>query len=383
MLFRKLTSFILIGMVTAVFSVIFIYSETAETIHHRLDELRSRFAGDDDPELLLEYQSLLSEARQRALSYDYLLRKDHLLKGMVVNRRTTGKMSGECDSLLFSSLRFVALKRLGEEALAAEAWQAIEKSRRQDIWLRHPDCPRTNTSRDMIVGVLAALSQEPENVAFHLRNLLLSLNQTGGYIGDGPFHVSRISLGLAELIRVLAKRHHIPDHLISRYVRYGFSTLEFDVMAISRGYTSHLNGLVMWMEYELSEYDGSPRPIAHIRNVSSLVDRLTKPLLARSFSNQRHQWMAFRLVDVDHENLFFRWLALKASRALTVKAKVALLKKLLAMPQFPYNRLPADCDRKADYLWQRDSREYQSDHPESCLEVFSGVDFLWMVSLLQ
>ncbi len=378
---RKLTVFAAVAALASIAVVVLVYSESTKTLSLRLDKLRMRMSG-DDPEMLITYQSLLSEARERALIYDYLLRQDHLLRGMVINRRINGAPSSECDSLLFSSLRYVALKRLGQEELANDAWRAIEMSRRGDIWLRHPDCPRTNTSRDMIVGVLAALSQKPDNAALHLRNLMLSLRRTGGYIGEGPFHVSRLSPGLGELIRLLAKNYSIPEPLLSPYVRYSFSTLEFDVMAISRGYTSHLNALVMWVEYVLSEQLRSPKPIAQVRNVSSLVDRLAEPLLARSFSDRRHQWMAFRLVEIDHDNLFFRWLLLKASDALTVKAKVELLQELLAMPQFPENRLPADCDRKADYLWQRDSKEYVSPHPEICLEVFSGVDFLWMVSLL-
>ena len=30
------------------------------------------------------------------------------------------------------------------------------------------------------------------------------------------------------------------------------------------------------------------------------------------------------------------------------------------MPQFPEGRLPANCDRRADYMWQRSSREYDA-----------------------
>jgi hypothetical protein len=58
-----------------------------------------------------------------------------------------------------------------------------------------------------------------------------------------------------------------------------------------------------------------------------------------------------------------------------------MLEDLLAMPQFPVDQLPTNCDRKADYLWQRKSEEYQP-RSSNCHITYNGTDFLWMTALL-
>jgi hypothetical protein len=80
--------------------------------------------------------------------------------------------------------------------------------------------------------------------------------------------------------------------------------------------------------------------------------------------------------------MFFRWLQYEAADAMSPKAKKKLLEELLGMEMFPKNRLPTTCERKADYLWQRNSVEYVPRDHKLCSEIFSGVDFIWMASLL-
>jgi hypothetical protein len=337
-----------------------------------------------EPRLQERLLTLRAEARRRANRYNHLLELDHLAKGMVVSRSFLGQITNICDSLLFSSLRYIALKKLGNHDAAKEAWQAIENSQRNGKWLRHPDCADHSTSRDMIVGVLAALTQKPPRYRQHLKNLIEYVAENDGYIGDGPFHVSRLTPGLAEIIRLMAEEEGLLIRDLPRDVRYGFSTLEFDTLNGRRGYTSHLNSLVIWVELELirsflSDYHEQMR----VRSITTVIEPITDPLIPFSLRDQRMQWLTQRLVRLDPENLFFRWLQYRAANALTPKAEVQLLEELLSMPQFPPHRLPTTCERKADYLWQRDSVEYSPKDYRVCSEVFAGVDFMWMAALLQ
>jgi hypothetical protein len=58
-----------------------------------------------------------------------------------------------------------------------------------------------------------------------------------------------------------------------------------------------------------------------------------------------------------------------------------LLNKLLQMNEFPNNSLPSDCERRADYVWQRSSTSYQKKSIR-CNYQYPGIDFIWMASLL-
>ncbi|SMF36435.1 hypothetical protein SAMN06296036_11133 [Pseudobacteriovorax antillogorgiicola] len=324
------------------------------------------------------YQTLLTEAYQRALFYEEEIQKKNLSMGMVVNHDDHyNRILAECDSLLFSSLRYVALKKMGLHGEANDAWQAILKANDHGKWHRHPKCKRRWTSRDMIVGLLAALSQRPEDSRLYLQDLMSYVDKTGGYIGSGPFYVSKLSPGLAEIIRHLARREGIADSALPPDIKYGFSTIEFDTFTAGRGYTSHLNALVIWLEMELR----AKKSLNKVRSVTELLDQLLNPFKSHSIEDQRLMWVSHKLVDLDERNLFFRWLQLRSAGALTEKSKAQMLEELLSMDQFPADRLPQNCDRKADYLWQRDSIEY-TPHSGECTETFSGVDFLWMVSLL-
>ena len=120
-------------------------------------------------------------------------------------------------------------------------------------------------------------------------------------------------------------------------------------------------------------------PELEIRSLSGLMDQIS-PAGGSTFAAQRRAFAAGELYRLDPENLFFEYLYLKTAGALTYASKARLLTRLLAMPQYPVERLPQDCDRQADYLWQRSSAEYTGK--KTCKESFHGVDFLWMAALL-
>lgn len=330
-----------------------------------------------------ELAYLEEQTRRRALLYETSIRQSHLDHGMVVNRSAVGDRVDQCDSLLFSSLRFVALKKLGLEGEAAVAWNAIRASRSGGKWFRHPECTHKSTSRDMIIGVLAALTQRPDGYREMLSELMKYVEANAGFIGDGPFYVSYLSPGLAEILRHFARIEAITESMLPPVIRYGFSTMELDTYTANVGYESHLLALVLWIEQELKRIElAESRGNNQLRALPLPLERFTRALWGVKVLQQRWPWLAQRLVDRDAKNLFFRWLRLSTADALTSRARLAMLRELDAMPQFPEDRLPDSCDRRADYLWQRASIEYQSQETSRCRYRFSGVDYLWMASLL-
>lgn len=318
--------------------------------------------------------AVVNRVMEKARSYERQIQKSHLLLGMVVNRDQDGGPVDVCDSLLFSSLRFVALSKLGMRDEAAKAWTAIEGSQDNGRWFRHPRC-KTATSRDMILGVAAALTQWPANHEAHLRRLIGAITRMNGSVDQGPFYVSYLSPGMAEILHLLALRSGLPEESLPSQVKRGFSTLELDAAVLTPGYRSHLVALTTWTELELESNSGSKVRSPHLH-----YGPLGKIFAAKSLRDRRLEWATDRLVEIDSHNIFYRWVRLKAAGALSAGARVKLLEELLAMPQFP-EHLPWDCDRRADYLWQRDSVEY-GPRAGGCTYQYSGVDFLWMASLL-
>jgi hypothetical protein len=336
-----------------------------------------RIAAVSDPEEAHQrWRELALEARERAVLYEEWIEAEHLDRGMVVHRHAGGRSSGECDSLLFSSLRYTALHKLGWHDKAEDAWAAIERAHENGRWLRHPQCRRKSTSRDMIVGLLTAINQNPQGKDAQLQQTLDIIERTDGSIDRGPFYVSRLSPGIGELLKQMSLSRGWPLQSLPSEVRIGFSTLEVDTWLASPGYTSHLNALVLWNELLLLERQQATR------SLSQLIDGVGQPLLGLDWSSRRLEWAAQRLAELDPENLFFIWLKHRSAGSLNDQTRATLLARLLAMPQFPRDRLPENCDRKADYLWQRSSWEYQPLPDVLCSERFHGVDFLWMVALL-
>ncbi len=348
---------------------------------HSIQKLTARLqaGATDNPEYWRgEWQRLGIQAREKAFLYEQWLEQDFLDQGMVVNRHRDGRPSGECDSLLFSSLRYAALVKLGWQDRAYQAWRGIENAFQIGRWVRHPKCRRKSTSRDMIVGLLVAMTQNPPSEVRRLQQLMNIVDTTGGSVDDGPFYVSRLSPGMGEIMRLMSQQYGVPLRDVPEEVRMGFSTLEFDAWMAQPGYTAHLNALTLWIELELMDH----QPKSALRSLSELVDTALGPLGSPRLKDQRWIWAGHHLATLDRPNLFFQWMELRTAGALTWKTQALLLRTLLEMPQFPNDRLPRNCDRRADYLWQRHSVEYAPRPKAACTETFHGVDFLWMVALL-
>jgi len=326
---------------------------------------------------IVQLEATISETNRRILLYDDQVTDQLLDRGMVINKTTSGDILDICDSLLFSSLRFTALKKAGLAERAQVAWEAIEQSKLGDYWLRHPNC-KNSTSRDMIVGVMVALSQRPDRYDQHVRTLLKNLEENDGYIGNGPIYVSYATPQIALGLRMLAADLGIPGAEIPWQVRRGFSTGELSVQVLKRGFASHLVALAIWLELELKNtpklYPNAGPQYSYFTTLKDSFDHV-------SFKSSRLQWQTHKLVMLDPRNMFFRYLRLKSIDAMNPNLAYQMLNELLAMPQFPIHTLPTNCERKADYLWQRKSQEYEPK-TANCQKIFNGTDFLWMASLL-
>jgi hypothetical protein len=325
-----------------------------------------------------EMETTVNEAHRRIRFYDDLVNDKLLDHGMVINKTTSGGVLDICDSLLFSSLRFVALKKAGLTDRAQSAWNAIENSQIDGYWLRHPMCKKS-TSRDMIVGVMVALSQKPDRYDQHILALLKTIEDNNGYLGKGPIYVSYATPQIALGLRMLAANLQIARSNLPVHVQNGFSTGELSVQVLERGFASHLVALSIWLELELNntarKYPISP---PHASYIATLVDTFDHV----SFKSSRLQWQTHKLVMLDPQNMFFRYLRLKSINAMNPNIAHKMLNELLVMPQFPPDALPTNCDKKADYLWQRKSQEYTPKGNANCQTTFNGTDFQWMASLL-
>lgn len=325
-------------------------------------------------------QEVEEQLRARVMLYEDEIVREHLDEGMVVNRQGD-RFIDTCDSLLFSALRYVALNKLGYTDKALTAWTAIEENNENGHWLRHPKC-RNTTSRDMILGVLAAFSQDPPRVREHLIQLLAYLAKTDGYISQGGrFDISYMLPGVGEILRLYAKGHRVLDYTLPPSVSLGFSTIEFAAMVPSPGYRSHLIALTSWIEMELAGNARYAPYSGDVRTAVSQLSAIASPFTHQELAHQRLAWVSGRLFQDDPNNLFFRWLRLRSVNAITPLTRHFMIHQLMRMPQFPAMRLPRDCDRRADYLWQRASWEYYVQK-KTCEKTFNGVDFLWMAALL-
>lgn len=329
-------------------------------------------------ELLGKAGEIISTTRERVVLYERAIENSHLIDGMVVNRGSSGEMLDQCDSLLFSSIRYVSLDKLGWHDEASKAWTAIEGSKDRDAWLRHPRCYRS-ISRDMLLGLLIAMTRSPPRFEQHLSHLMSTIHQNNGFFGTGPVYVSYLSPGLARLMRAMAKRNLSTASKIPDLIVKGYSTAELEVLLTPAGYTSHLGGLTAWLEMELRDQGlllGDSQP-----SFLGAANPLVAPFGKFSLTEQRIEWITDRLMQADHHNLFFRYLRFRSVGGLSPPVRLKLLNELITMRQFPADRLPMDCDRHSDYLWQRADKS-ANYNPIPCQIEFSGIDFLWMAALL-
>lgn len=323
---------------------------------------------------------LKREMRTKAALYEKLIQESMLSEGMVVHRDQRGRERGLCDSLLFSSLRFRALQNLGMEKEANEAWNGINQSRHGGLWWRHPFCRDRSLSRDMLMGVMISLQTAPTHGREALTELLAEIDQRGGSFSDGPFFVSYLSPGPAGLLRHLALSKKIPFSEWPWVLKQSFSSIEFDALFLQPGYQSHLAALGIWLEYEMSQDSGGFNPRSALGQVERLWTGATSDV-ETTIDRERLLWVTSLLVEQNPHNLFFDYLHALVANEFNDAKRAVLINDLLNMQQFPADRLPRDCDRSADYIWQRREEEYL---PESatCSETYSGVDFLWMAGLL-
>lgn len=300
---------------------------------------------------------LIKEARERVSLYEKRSKSVHMRNGMIGNHNLF-RLTGLCDSLLFSSLRFVALHKMGMSKDADEAWKYIRQSRKEDgTWLRHPSC-HEDLSKDMLMGVLSALTQRPKEWNLLLRDLAKHLNSHSGYFDDGPLYLSFATPSVKESIDDLLKLMDLPP---TEFMTLDIPTLEFEVFYIPKGFESHLLGLHVWLNGE-------------IRNLYA------EKGLRYDYHPLRGPWIASWLYATNPKNLFFKWLFLNELGLMNKQVRLHLLEELLEMPEFPKDRLPWNCDRKADYLWQRSDKEHRP--LANCSVEFNGADFLWMTGLL-
>ncbi len=348
----------------------------------RLNEMqfRARSLQSTSVETQESLHRLKREVRTRAALYERLIEKDMLVEGMVIHRDERGRERGLCDSLLFSAIRYRALDHLGFKKEADDAWAAMNASRSGGYWWRHPFCRDKSLSRDMLMGVMIALQKSPHGGKEALSDLLGEIDQRSGSFSDGPFFISYLSPGPAGLLRHLAMSKGIPSSQWPWVLKQSFSSIEFDALFLKPGYESHLASIGIWLEYQMKQDITGFNP----RSILGQVERVFTGADSQSETTidyERLAWITSILTQENPENLFFAYLAYQVNGQLDDAKRVALLTELLSMPQFPSERLPMDCDRGADYLWQRKAEEYLPDS-RRCRTTWSGVDFLWMAGLL-
>lgn len=324
---------------------------------------------------------IIAEARRRSALYETQIQARHLVNGMVVNRNLDGVATSVCDSLLFSGIRYVALKKLGFHLSAANAWDAIVASRENDgRFLRHPLC-KNPMSRDMFIGVLIALTQSPPESETILRDTINRLATNVGFFDDGPLYLSYLTPGLTEAVRKLSIAHGLTWPGRSHLIDYGFSTVELNSMYLDDDFRAHLVALVAWLEGESKELYQRRGMVTDHKSPTFEVSKALTGFTMAPIYEQRLGWVATKLLNLNGKNLFYRLLYLDSNGGLTETTALTMLEELLTMRQFPSGHLPMNCDRGADYLWQRQAAEYAADSV-NCSEEYAGVDFLWMAALL-
>ncbi len=336
----------------------------------------------------LNFDLLKEKALNRAFIYEKQIEQRHLWKGLIIDLNIPlNKPEDVCDSLIFSSLHFVALNNLNMKEQAKIQWDNIKKYniKSDGRIIRHPYCQRKSLSRDQIIGLFLALTfLENEKDRKDLVKIIVErVKKLRGFFDDGRIDQSYLTPGLKSILGALAYVTENEQHL-NNEIKDGFSTLAFDSAFTPRGYQANLTALCLLLEMLLSEEMIKKDINWDIFNFEAkLFSYDVNKYRASKANEKRWQQVASYLVALDDKNLFFRYVYYKAHDRLTKNNKALILDELLKMPIFPENRLPCDMDRHADYAWQRDSIEYSPDQRlTECVEEYSGVDFLLLTSLL-
>ncbi len=193
-----------------------------------------------------KFETLKWRIKLKAQAYNQFIEREHLVDGMLVNF-SNGKVTDHCDSLLFSSLRFVALRKLGFDFAADQAWNALVHSSSQGKWIRHPRCKTLATSKDMILGLISALSMHPPGYEKVLTDLLSEIERNNGYFSHGPIYLSYLTPTIAYQLARVAEEAGIHRRDLPAIVRSGFSTSELTYYFIDGGFKSHLISLSTWL----------------------------------------------------------------------------------------------------------------------------------------
>ena len=339
--------------------------------------------------------------RRRSVLYASLMASEGFFEGGMVTNLAGGdqssfssqpRLEGECDSLLFTGLYYAAMSRLvpeeSRDVISHEGTSVLMSMREPSTgyWRRHPKCNDTPTSRDMMLGLLFA-ADALEHSQIVLRTLFWDLGRHGGFFDDGPINLSFLSPGLMRLLSDMADRRGIdplprffvdetlqsPQTFTMRmtglYRRLSFSTLDFDAIVPQRGFRSHLIALTILMEHA-----------SLLRSNAGSLDGQSAIALWRL------RLLAMRLFRSDPQNLLYEAVYLKTVNQLDIN-RDRLAGRILAMPEFPPGRLPTDCDRGADFLWQRDSEQWAGpakSSDQACLPSvhYSGVDLIFITSIV-
>ena len=332
------------------------------------------------PHLDIKTKRELTEASlQRIHTYQNFIKTNHLVNGMVVNRGLFNIPTDVCDSLLFSSLRFIALEKLGFKEDAARAWEDIMRTKQNGaFWPRHPLCRTETLSRDMFLGIVSALTQKPPGYFQYLEEIAQRLNTHSGFFDKGPVYTSFVTPSLKfSLDRMLA----FVGIAQTQFFGTDVWIFEWETLFVKPGYEAHLTALHLWLNGEIhSLYEKKHMTMSSPSNLALKLFKFLNWFTLESLDEQKTLWVAFKIYSESQPNLFFKWLFLKELGLVNETARFALLRELLDMREFPKERLPWDCDRKADYLWQRRTEEYLASL--LCREEFHGGDFLWMTALL-
>jgi len=191
---------------------------------------------------------LIHKAKQKVQIYNRKMKDFFLEEGMLINRDSLGRVNDRCDSLLFSSLRIVALTKLSMEKEAKEAWEGVLAAyAKEKKWVRHPKCKQP-LSKDMFLGLMSVMSQQIGQKNQKLLELSKYISSHQGYFDKGPVYLSYLTPPLKRLFdQILILNRHEPTDFFSLNI----TVVEFETLFLNEGYKAHLLALYLWLSHEL------------------------------------------------------------------------------------------------------------------------------------